>query len=416
MARRRATIAVVALVAMLTSPIPGVEDSVAEATPTTTSEPPDPGTNPDLRIGVEPLEAKLPDVTFPDTLINATSVKGVELSNDGTTQVLVTGTMVSGNGFELSPDGNACQDTVLEPNESCTIDVMFSPTSPGDFDGVLTATAGGELVTSRLTGTGIDESITVPPATSPPATSPESTPPPTTEPTAPDTASPPSSDQAPPTTDSIPPTSTPPTDIDDLAERTRECERQVKQVIVSYPAELEMTVGRESEVAVSVTLEGSPAPTGDPSAPGTVDDAATLTCFVTATLSGTNFEIDDPTRPGDFVINPSITWTWDVTPKATGRHDLDLRITPRIGSGPDATDGTPREFRADITVTAEPRSAWQVLSDLVSDISQHSFFQFAVAAGFVSAIGAAIRRRANAVVARRREQQASDDNQHDGYL
>ena len=204
-----------------------------------------------------------------------------------------------------------------------------------------------------------------------------------------------------------------PPDLFDLAARAGECERQVKAVIVRYPTELEMTVDRESEVVV----EGSAPPSTDPGGPDVVEEPATLTCFVMATLSGTNFEIDDPIRSGSFVLEPSITWTWDVTPTATGRHDLDLRITPQIGSGGDARDGTPREFQADITVTAQPRSLWQVLSDLVSDISQHSFFQFAVAAGFVSAIGAGIRKRANGVIAHRREQPETDhEDRHGGYL
>lgn len=350
----------------------------------------------------EPTTTSGPD-TSADQLLPATLDFGVVrvfeeatqtlvIVNESSTPVEITAVNVDGTEFDLA--GDECTGTTLIQNELCRISITFVPMEIRDYTGGLSASVNGTTEVTTLQGMGIAPpvaTVTVPPTT-------EAPPPPTT---APDTA----------------PSTTTPDDPDaDLAVLTEECERRARQAEVRYPDRLVMTVGRESDVTVNVTLEGAQPPSTEVGTPDTVVDTATLTCFVTAVLSGSNFDIDPASQTGDFVLSATIDWSWDVVPKSTGRHDLDLRIIPRIGSGADTREGTPRTFRADITVIAEPRSTWEVISDFVSDLVQNPVVQLLVAGGVLGGLGAAIRKRFAAALARRRERKSGNDGHKSGYL
>jgi len=334
--------------------------------------------------------------SFPDTVVDERSVETVTVVDvPGSTPTAV----VDGAGFALA--GIECVSG--DGADTCEISIVFAPDAPGEFFGTLTVTASDTTQTSNLGGVGIEAPTTVPPPTGPTTTVSPSTAPPTSD----------DSDQV-PTSDDSAPTTTPVDQNPDLATLAEECQRMAVDALVRYPPAIEMTVGRPTTVVVTVDMADT-APTVTDATPDTVVDSAVLTCFVEARLSGNNFDIDQPTQPGDFVLEPSIRWEWEVVPRSTGRHQLDLLIIPKIQTSEDILDGTPRPFTADITVLAAPRSRWEAITDFVSDLIQNPFFQLAVAAGFLSAIGASTRKWFGAAMARRRSSRPGDD-EHDGYL
>jgi hypothetical protein len=82
---------------------------------------------------------------------------------------------------------------------------------------------------------------------------------------------------------------------------------------------------------------------------------AELTSQVTATLTGTGFDIR-PLKPARQVLTeerPS-TWQWEVTPRVEGRHTLVLEVFAHPGGGDAAA--SVREFRDEITVEVTPLS------------------------------------------------------------
>jgi len=257
LARRHRVFAVVALVAVLVALL-GPWRTAVQAAPTT--EPSPPGRNPDLEFPTEPLKAQLPNVAFPVTLVGETTVEDVKVFNDGGSSVLVSDVTVSGDEFRVAMNG--CENVNLGPQESCTIAVAFSPASESEVDGLLTAMVDGEPLTSQLTGTGVGVPSSVPP----PATSPATTGAPGTDPVPPVSTVP-----SPPTTGDTVPTD-PGEESEDLNARKRECERIARRAEVRYPDALEMTVGRESSVTVTVTLEGEPPPSSVEGTPDTVVD------------------------------------------------------------------------------------------------------------------------------------------------
>lgn len=369
---------------------PDQTEAPETAEPTTTTTP-----------GTEASDQLLPEnVNLGVVRVFEEITQTLVIFNEGNTEITFDAVTVDGAGFELAEED--CTGPPLMQNEDCQISIRFAPTEIRGFTGTLTVEVNGPTEVTTLQGTGIGPpvaTVTLPPTSETPPPPTTGTPPPLS--TVPDTA----------------PSTTTPDDPDaDLAALTEECERRARQAEVRYPDRLVMTVGRESDVKVNVTLEGTPPPSTESGTPDTVIDTATLTCFVTAVLSGSNFDIDPASQTGDFVLSATIDWSWDVVPKSTGRHDLDLRIIPRIGSGADTREGTPRTFRADITVIAEPRSTWEVISDFVSDLVQSPVVQLLVAGGVLGGLGAAIRKRFAAALARRRERTSGNDGHKNGYL
>ena len=170
-----------------------------------------------------------------------------------------------------------------------------------------------------------------------------------------------------PTTDTGP---TPQVDPGDelTAERLRECAREAANAKVSYTPTRQMLVDEETTVIVIAFLpseEGpAPEPQGD-AAPATTVVQAELACSVRAELDGgDHFAVSpDERQPGSFARRSQIRWFWDVTPLATGRHDLVRRITPILSGDEGTFEDTPQAFEQTIEVSAQERSLVQQAND-----------------------------------------------------
>ncbi len=392
------------------------------------------GVNPDDTIDVsEPPVAELPvDVVF-DTAVGEREVRVIRLSNGGASDIDVVGIAVDGDGFELGE--NSCGSLSIGPGGSCGIEVVFAPDRLDEFKGTLMVEVGGGTVESTLL-IGRPQSVPTTTTVAPP-------PPPTvTAPPLPTVVSPPTS--GPPPTDGPPLTASPDTTlatdttVEQLptstigpvveplpgpsSEDVADCERRARDARVIYVPNLEMVVGVESEVEVTVTIGGVAVslPTSTAAAPPTTVESAVLSCIIELRLTGTNFTIEDPIKSGSFLDQPVHRWAWDVTPEAEGQHDLDLSIVPTVRFDDRSEAATPIPFEADITVNAAPRSLWQNITDAGADVSDNPLFQIAVAAGLVGAGGAALRRRAGRLrrraVARDRPGDHRSDPDDRGYL
>jgi hypothetical protein len=376
-----------------------------------------------------PLQLIPTPVEFEPIAAGTFDTTDVMLHNDGTQGAAdITGIHVLGAGYELLV--NECP-TTLEANESCDLTIQFGPPDPAtNYPGTLTVdfvTEGAPLqtITAAITGqsTSVTTTTTAVTSTTPP--SPGSTPPPQTDPplTSPET-SPPESPPPPtsvPSTD--PPTTDPSTDAE-LAERLRQCESQAKEAEVSFPDRIEMLVGRVTEVHVEVTLPGASAGETIPdTGPATTVVTANLTCFVKATLSGSEFDIEDPTQSGSLLDTQRIDWFWDVTPQSAGDHQLALRITPRVElPGGRVENGTPRgPFTANIDVNAEERNLWERFSDWLTSVVEHPLVRgvgpFIAIAGLIAAFWKWVLRRPWPWAKDKLNTTTDEpDDSHDGYL
>jgi len=85
------------------------------------------------------------------------------LFNSGAAPLTITSIVASPSVFAYSPDTSFCPDTI-PPGTGCDIDVIFTPTGIGTFNGTLTITdnAPGSPHIINLTGTGVSPSGPVP--------------------------------------------------------------------------------------------------------------------------------------------------------------------------------------------------------------------------------------------------------------
>ena len=280
----------------------------------------------------------------------------VEIRNEssGPSSLTVVGVELAADpGFGI--DDADCVGRTLATGESCEITVIFSSTVAGSFGGQVTASFAevpSQSSTFTVTASSGPSSTTGPPQTT-------TLPPPTTG--GPATTSPPATTNVPASTgpDTVPtPTTTP--GVGPSAAEVADCQNRAARAEVSFPPSLAMTVGVESMVEVSVAVGGAelPPPSAGTAGPSTTVVPTELTCFVVATLTGTPFDIEDEEKTGDFLRSSSLTWTWDVTPREAGSHDLSLEITPRWSFQGVVQSGTPRPFRADIEVVGASKSGW----------------------------------------------------------
>ena len=103
-------------------------------------------------------------LNFGAVVINTTSpAQAVTVTNGTVSNVSVT-SITTPTGFNQT--NNCISAEVLQPGQSCAINLTFAPTTAGSFSGNLsiTDTAGGSPQTVTLTGTGVSGQFTVAPA------------------------------------------------------------------------------------------------------------------------------------------------------------------------------------------------------------------------------------------------------------
>jgi hypothetical protein len=159
--------------------------------------------------------------------------------------------------------------------------------------------------------------------------------------------------------------------LDDRS-RLRDCEARARRATVSFAESLEMVVGAATEVRVVASIEAENATTSTLPVPTTVATVA-LRCEVQARLRGPMFDVvPEEFQPGSFLDEPSIVWSWDVTPTRPGQRPLTLEIrSTALIEGRRIEGANSRLYQTDIIVKAEPRSFWERLNDAASGVVDH---------------------------------------------
>jgi hypothetical protein len=95
-------------------------------------------------------------IAFGNVNDGSSATLGVTITNTGNSNVTISGITVSGTGYSLS---GASTPVTLNPTQSTTFSVIFSPTTAGSLTGSVTVTsnATGSPATVTLSGTGVQQ-------------------------------------------------------------------------------------------------------------------------------------------------------------------------------------------------------------------------------------------------------------------
>lgn len=163
-----------------------------------------------------------------------------------------------------------------------------------------------------------------------------------------------------------------------------ECERRARQAQVVFEPTRTMQVGRVEQVTVRASVAGEP-PKVDGATNTTIEDL-TVYCELQAALRGAKFDIDPAGfRVRSFIAGPTVSWTWDVTPKEKGN----LRLTLEVQSLVRERTGEVDEFTTDVLVEAEVRSFVDTLNDAIVGFVTHPVVTFLGAGVLLSVFGGA---------------------------
>lgn len=111
------------------------------------------------------LSVSVSTLAFGNVALGSNSIKTVTLTSSGTAAVTVNSAGLSGTGFTLAA---ATFPATLNPGQSLTLQVTFSPTVAGSATGSLTISSNsstGSTSTVAITGTGTSSQLAVSPAT-----------------------------------------------------------------------------------------------------------------------------------------------------------------------------------------------------------------------------------------------------------
>jgi hypothetical protein len=151
-----------------------------------------------------------------------------------------------------------------------------------------------------------------------------------------------------------------------------------------------MIVGETQQISVVASIRGSAPSTDLFELPTTIAEVR-LRCEFEVQLRGVAFDVDPKDfQPGSFLDQSSVEWSWDVTPKTRGREVLTLamRAVAQLGDR-SIKAASSRIVHANITVEAEPRSAFERGDEISRGVFDHPLVKLIGAGGFV-AIGTAI--------------------------
>jgi len=116
------------------------------------------GTAPNIVVGQLTSSSFVPinsggTITYPDTVLNATSTAVVNIVNPGSGAGTVTSIAVAGSGFTVV--GIPLLPATISPNGTLSLTVQFTPTTPGPATGTLQTTFASGSWSATLSGKGI---------------------------------------------------------------------------------------------------------------------------------------------------------------------------------------------------------------------------------------------------------------------
>lgn len=326
----------------------------------------------------QPLLAVSPELTvFDSVVVGRSDDRTVRILNMGTSTVTLGDVAVAGDGYSILFDN--CSGRDVERDDGCAVTIVFQPPGEGTFTGRISLSEPAE-VHGELVGVGVP----TPPPTTNTSTTSSAVPTttivtptlPTTSPTTTispqPTTPPPNLTVAPSVVPTLPPTTSPDQPNNELAQQLAKCEADAAHAEIGFSPDLGMVVGEITDVDVTAAIGGSDVPTPTGTGPSITIVPATLHCKVEATLRGQSFDIDpDEPQAGSFIDQPSMSWTWQVTPTSAGTRRLLLRIVPIAQDQDLQLLGTPVPFEVTITVVAAPRSFWQRVDDFIRALISH---------------------------------------------
>ena len=176
---------------------------------------------------------------------------------------------------------------------------------------------------------------------------------------------------------------------DTASELLRRCDERAQEATVSFEPERQMVVDHTEHVRVVASVEGEGVVTTIDGAPvPTTVVPVRLRCEVQAQIRGVGFDIEPAAfQQGSFLDQPTVVWSWDVTPRRVGGHVLTLVIRSVAVIDGRRIEGAGQElFEASITVGAAPEGAWERFTRWTGAVVEHPLVR-----GFGSflAIGAA---------------------------
>jgi hypothetical protein len=263
-----------------------------------------------------PLTLSPAPVAFGTVAVGGTKSVVVTAKNTGSATVVVEGAKPLTAPFLV--DHDLCHDTTLASGATCQVTIVFSPVESGHYSRGLEIGTNLGSSTSSVIGDGVPPSPTTTTTIKLPAS--------TTSPTVPvsavtTTALGSTVTTSPQTTTSVP--------SRDDAQRLLECERRAADAQVSYPPSAKMTVGEIDQIEVTASIEERLPVVSSPTTgvTNTTIERVALRCEVQALLRGEDFEIDpEGYRDRTFLDEPTVPWTWDVTPTKRGKGRLTLEI------------------------------------------------------------------------------------------
>lgn len=112
----------------------------------------------DLKGATNGLPVLDPIGPFPSTTVGDESTpQPVTLRNQGGSDYLITTISITAGGTNFRIISNPCNGTTLAPMATCTVQVVFTPTSTGPLSGTLRVTGSpGAPVSATLSGTGME--------------------------------------------------------------------------------------------------------------------------------------------------------------------------------------------------------------------------------------------------------------------
>jgi len=142
------------------------------------------------------------------------------------------------------------------------------------------------------------------------------------------------------------------------------CSRRAQQVRVAYQPTRTMTVGRQEQIEVVLTVDKHM----KVSLPGdgqVVMSDTRLGCVIQAQIiGGEDFSIDPKSvEERTFLTDDTVRFSWIIMPKRVGPSVLELQVQSVVSPGGNAYAVNPQSFTAAINIEAIPHSTWQRITD-----------------------------------------------------
>lgn len=142
------------------------------------------------------------------------------------------------------------------------------------------------------------------------------------------------------------------------------CSKRAQQARVGFQPTRTMTVGRQEQIQVVVTVDKDVKVTLPGNGQVVMADAR-LGCVIQAQIiGGEDFSIDPKgIEERTFLTDDTVTFSWIIVPKRVGPSVLELQVQSVVSPGGNAYAVNPQSFTAAINIEAVPRSTWGRITD-----------------------------------------------------